>query len=169
MRPHNKAASCRGVLSNSGSSRRFVYRTADAARSEVGCTPGGQPRELVQSSSENDSPVEAYSNRTPQPTTQARRDFGAHAKALACDFFRFLCSPQESPFPARRAFQNEITVLPPTWPASRAPAASAWLAKRYIIRRCRARLALWPLAAHAWVACSTWRIKLMTCPPRTRR
>lgn len=55
MRPHNKAASCRGVLSNSGSSRRFVYRTADAARSEVGCTPGGQPRELVQSSSENDS------------------------------------------------------------------------------------------------------------------
>ena len=49
MRPHNKAASCRGVLSNSGSSRRFVYRTADAARSEVGCTPGGQPRELVQS------------------------------------------------------------------------------------------------------------------------
>nr|ALG87835.1 hypothetical protein [uncultured bacterium] len=35
-----------------------MYRTADAARSEVGCTPGGQPRELVQSSSENDTYAE---------------------------------------------------------------------------------------------------------------
>ena len=35
-------------------SRRFVHRTADTARPEVGCTPGRQPRELVQSSSEND-------------------------------------------------------------------------------------------------------------------
>ena len=32
-----------------------MHRTADTARSEVGCTPVGLPRELVQSSSENDS------------------------------------------------------------------------------------------------------------------
>ena len=71
MRPHNKAASCRGVLSNSGSSRRFVYRTADAARSEVGCTPGGQPRELVQSSSENDKKDAAL-------PLSAKRPFAEH-------------------------------------------------------------------------------------------
>lgn len=34
-----------------------------------------------------------YSNWTLRPGTQARRDVGAHAKVLACDFFRFLCSP----------------------------------------------------------------------------
>jgi len=32
-----------------------AHRAADAARSEVGCTPGGQPCELVQSPSENDN------------------------------------------------------------------------------------------------------------------
>ena len=31
-----------------------MHRTADTTRSEVGCTRGGQPHELVQSSSEND-------------------------------------------------------------------------------------------------------------------
>ncbi|WP_334362306.1 hypothetical protein, partial [Enterobacter hormaechei] len=43
------------VLSNSDLSRRFVHRTSDRSRSEVLCTHGGQPSELVQSPSENDS------------------------------------------------------------------------------------------------------------------
>ncbi|MGI0772790.1 hypothetical protein ACRCPX_17730 [Pseudomonas aeruginosa] len=34
-----------------------MHRTADTTRSEVGCTRGGQPHELVQSSSENDTRV----------------------------------------------------------------------------------------------------------------
>ena len=37
-----------------GPAWRFVQRTADKARSGVGCTRGGRPHELVQSSSEND-------------------------------------------------------------------------------------------------------------------
>ncbi|MGE4417625.1 MAG: hypothetical protein AB7D26_10340, partial [Marinobacterium sp.] len=41
-------------LSNSDLSRRFVHRTSDRSRSEVLCTHGGQPSELVQSPSEND-------------------------------------------------------------------------------------------------------------------
>lgn len=47
-------APCIGVLSNSDLSRRFVHRTSDRGRSEVLCTHGGQPSELVQSPSEND-------------------------------------------------------------------------------------------------------------------
>ncbi|MDV8122430.1 hypothetical protein, partial [Pseudomonas aeruginosa] len=45
------------VLSNSDLSRRFVHRTSDRSRSEVLCTHGGQPSELVQSPSENDTGV----------------------------------------------------------------------------------------------------------------
>ncbi|MFL0193731.1 plasmid pRiA4b ORF-3 family protein [Pseudomonas aeruginosa] len=48
-------APCTRVLSNSDLSRRFVHRTSDRSRSEVLCTHGGQPSELVQSPSENDS------------------------------------------------------------------------------------------------------------------
>ncbi|MCS5600686.1 MAG: hypothetical protein NZ734_00620, partial [Paracoccus sp.] len=47
-------APCTRVLSNSDLSRRFVHRTSDRSRSEVLCTHGGQPSELVQSPSEND-------------------------------------------------------------------------------------------------------------------
>ncbi|WP_223191277.1 hypothetical protein, partial [Pseudomonas proteolytica] len=45
------------VLSNSDLSRRFVHRTSDRSRSEVLCTHGGQPSELVQSPSENDKKI----------------------------------------------------------------------------------------------------------------
>lgn len=48
-------ASCSGLLSNPTSLCRLVHRTADTTYSEVGCTPDGQPHELVQSSSENDT------------------------------------------------------------------------------------------------------------------
>ncbi|HHX9728502.1 TPA: recombinase family protein, partial [Citrobacter braakii] len=48
-------APCTRVLSNSDLSRRFVHRTSDRSRSEVLCTHGGQPSELVQSPSENDT------------------------------------------------------------------------------------------------------------------
>ena len=48
-------APCTRVLSNSDLSRRFVHRTSDRSRSEVLCTHGGQPSELVQSPSENDN------------------------------------------------------------------------------------------------------------------
>ena len=51
-------APCTRVLSNSDLSRRFVHRTSDRSRSEVLCTHGGQPSELVQSPSENDMSTE---------------------------------------------------------------------------------------------------------------
>jgi hypothetical protein len=50
-------APCTRVLSNSDLSRRFVHRTSDRSRSEVLCTHGGQPSELVQSPSENDTAI----------------------------------------------------------------------------------------------------------------
>lgn len=42
---------------SSEQSRRFVHRTPEIFRSEVLCTQGGQPNELVHSSSENDTHV----------------------------------------------------------------------------------------------------------------
>ena len=91
MRPHNKVALCRGVLSNSSPSRRFVHMTADAARSEVGCTRGGQPHELVQSSSENDSGPHSHGGFLKMIVCES----GGHANGLTYFIFRFLRRPPQ--------------------------------------------------------------------------
>lgn len=54
-----------------------MHRTADTTRSEVGCTRGGQPHELVQSSSENDTAVPA------DVKTEAAAVAAAHGMSMA--------------------------------------------------------------------------------------
>ena len=54
-----------------------MHRTADTTRSEVGCTRGGQPHELVQSSSENDSKTKAKRSAIITPRTAQETQIAA--------------------------------------------------------------------------------------------
>lgn len=54
-----------------------MHRTADTTRSEVGCTQGGQPHELVQSSSENDSKTKAKRSAIITPRTAQETQIAA--------------------------------------------------------------------------------------------
>ena len=76
-------APCTRVLSNSDLSRRFVHRTSDRSRSEVLCTHGGQPSELVQSPSENDIDRLARSTRDLLDIAERIQAAGAGLRSLA--------------------------------------------------------------------------------------
>ena len=76
-------APCTRVLSNSDLSRRFVHRTSDRSRSEVLCTHGGQPSELVQSPSENDIDRLARSTRDLLDIAERIQATGAGLRSLA--------------------------------------------------------------------------------------